>query len=45
VSSPTAHITMVGGHIGRSDFSRHAPIIPPRTLTSSGSDAHRSLEA
>jgi hypothetical protein len=39
------NITTVGDHTGRSDFSHHAPIIPPRTLTSSGSDAHRSLEA
>jgi transposase InsO family protein len=30
---------------GRSDFSHHAPTMPPRTFTSSGSDAAPSLEA
>jgi transposase len=29
----------------RCNFSHHGPIIPPRTLTSSGSDADRSLAA
>jgi putative transposase len=46
LSSPsTAPTTTVGDHTGRSDSSRHAPIIPPRTLTSSGSGVGRSLEA
>jgi putative transposase len=37
--------TTVGGHTGRSDFSRHVPIIPVRILIAGGSDVDRSLEA
>ena len=45
-SSPgTAPIPTGGGHIGRCDFSRHAPINPFRILTASGSDADRSRDA
>jgi putative transposase len=40
-----APTTTVGDHTGRSDFSHHAPTIPPRTFTSSGSDADRSSAA
>ena len=40
----TAPTTTISGHIERYDFTRYAPIIPPPTLTTSGSDADRSWE-
>jgi len=39
-----ALITTVGGHIERWTCIRHAPIIPTRTSTTSGSGADRSSE-
>jgi len=36
--------TTVGGHIGRCDFTRHAPIVPLRISTTSRSDADRFSE-
>jgi putative transposase len=37
-------ITAGGGHIERCGYSRHAPIIPLRILTTRGSDADRYWE-
>jgi hypothetical protein len=40
-----SHITTVGGRIGRWNFSRHGPIIPPRISAPSESGVGQSLEA